>query len=555
MEHLQAVEIWKHLNHRFGLHFRKKDGRDNQLYNKLKESLDCPKETGIGTFLECNKNITALQFVQAFLSVTEPFSIMYKDILAIMKEFSMKEVNESLKIRCELDNSQLDFNLEHFKELIRVEFELLQVIQQRVWLPEFINEIPHFFKILTGNSIVIDTQREMSEELESPKIYSHSKLNEYLFEVYSLLLNIKNQNIGDSNWRGPYSLVKPFYDDFVSNGLPTNIEKAIKYYEETFSQLKSKPVEVEIMVEKLEEYLNLPFWKNRWYVYEVWITLRTVKVLKNYKIKLNVGREGVLPLSSGRHSHVGTFIDDKKQEYTLHAQLQTSVEGFENRKGMEPDLRIIEGENCESEFTKVVIECKQRIEMSKEHLEKNIGLYEYGAPNSNNIFVNYDVFPHIEENKFKRTQLLSKVRPNNTKEFYKRLNEILLISNIIPPKNKINNWALLLDTSGSMRQHLISGVKRELLTILEKIEVEKYFYFNSDLIEPIYDTLKSLLENIVPNGGTNLNGTLKTLMKKHPNIKCIIVITDHNLIIYDDEVREYFDRIQEVNITKIKSEL
>ncbi|HDR6244299.1 TPA: hypothetical protein QCU24_002015 [Bacillus cereus] len=63
MEHLQAVEIWKHLNHRFGLHFRKKDGRDNQLYNKLKESLDCPKETGIGTFLECNKNITALQFV------------------------------------------------------------------------------------------------------------------------------------------------------------------------------------------------------------------------------------------------------------------------------------------------------------------------------------------------------------------------------------------------------------------------------------------------------------------------------------------------------------
>lgn len=555
MVYLQPINLWQHLKHRFGLHLRKEGGRDNQLYDKLKENLGCPKEIGIERFLKDNPTITSLRFIQAFLSVTEPFSNMYKDIFAVMKEFSMKEVHEAVKIRCELDNENLDFNLEHFKELIRIESKVREVIQQKLWKPEFVNEIPHFFRILTSNSIVVNHQQELAEVLESPKTYFHPKLDEYLYEVYNLLLNIKNQKLRDSNWNGPYGLAKPYYDEFVSNGLPIDTEEAIEYYERVFSMLESKPVEIEVIVEKLEDYLNLPFWKNRWYVYEVWITLRTVKALKNYNIELNVGSEGVLPLKSGRYSKVGTFIDEKNQEYTLHAQLQTAVEGFENRKGMEPDLRITKGNILRSNFTKIIIECKQRINMNKEQLEKNIELYEHGASNSNNLFVNYDVFPDIDKRKFKRTQLLSDVRPNNTEEYYNVLNHLLLISNIIPQKNKKNYCALLIDSSGSMDEYLTLEVKDELLTILETVEVDKYFYFNSDLIEPIYNTPKSLLENLVPNGGTNLDCALKTLVKKHSDIKSILIIADHNPILYSSETREYFDKIQVLNITEKKWEI
>ncbi|WEA41648.1 vWA domain-containing protein [Lysinibacillus fusiformis] len=555
MVNLQAIDLWQRLNHRFGLHLRKDGGRDNQLYNKLKENLGCPKEIGIDRFLKTTPNITALRFIQAFLSVTEPFSNMYKDIFAVMKEFSMKEAHETVKISCELDNENLDFNLEHFKELIRVESLVRQTIDQRDWEPAFMNEIPHFFKLLTNNSMIVNDNQKLAEVLEPPKTHSHPKLDEYLYEIYNLLLNIKNQKLGDSDWYGSYGFAKPYYDEFISNGLAIDIEKAIAYYERVFSMLKSKPIEIEVIVENLEEYLNLPFWKNRWYVYEVWITLRTVKALKNYKIQLNVGSEGVLPLKSGRYSKVGSFIDEKNQEYTLHAQLQTAVDGFENRKGMEPDLRITKGNKLESNFTKIIIECKQRIHMNKEQLEKNIKLYEYGARNSNNIFVNYDVFPDIEWSKFQRTQLLSDVRPNNTKEFYKVVNHLLLTSNIIPPKNKKNYCALLIDSSGSMDIHLTSEIKDELLTILETIEVDKYFYFNSDLIEPIYDTPKTVLENLVPNGGTNLDCALKTLVKKHSDIKSLLIIADHNPIPNSSEKKKYFDKIQVLNITEKRWEI
>lgn len=227
----------------------------------------------------------------------------------------MKEAHEAVKIRCELDNENLDFN----KELIRFESLVRQTIEQRDWEPAFMYEIPLFFEILTNNPVIANRNQEFTEVLEPPKTYSHPKLDEYLYEIYNLLLNIRNQKLGNSDWNDSYSFVKQNYDEFISNGLANDIEKAIAYYERVFSMLKSKPIEIEVIVENLEEYLNLPFWKNRWYVYEVWITLRTVKALKKYKIELNVGSKGVLPLRPGRYSKVGTFIDEKNHEYTLHA--------------------------------------------------------------------------------------------------------------------------------------------------------------------------------------------------------------------------------------------
>ncbi|MEO2222992.1 vWA domain-containing protein [Priestia megaterium] len=551
LENFQAIDIWHLLNHRFGLHFRKEGGRDNQLYNKLKENLCCPKELGIGKFLRLNPQITALRFIQALLGVTEPFSNMYKDIFTTMKEFSVKEAYEAILIRYELENEQIEFNLDHFKEFLKVESLVRQVIQQRVWSPQFVNEIPHFFKVLTNNSIVIERHPVLTDVLEQPPTYSDPKLNEYLFEVYNLLLEIKTHRLGEGLWLGAYNLAKPFYDEFTSKDFSLNIKEATAAYEEIFSRLDSEDVEVEVLIEKFIEYLNLPFWKNRWYVYEVWITLRTVKALENFNIKLNVQSDGVLPLSSGRYSHVGTFIDEKNQEYTLHAQLQTSVEGFEKRKGMEPDLRIIEGHNVESDFTKIIIECKQRIEMNKEQLEKNIELYEYGASNSHNIFVNYDLFPNIQKDKFKRTQLISNVRPNNIGEFYKVLNKLLLTYDIIPKRSKDNYNALLLDSSASMDGYLTYDVKDKLLAILDEIDVDNYFYFNSDLIESVYNTPKSLIDNVTPKGGTNLKCALETLMKKYTDVKSVIIITDQDPSLYSSEVREQFNKIHELNILEI----
>lgn len=553
MNIVRAMDVWELLNNRNGLHLRKEEGRDNQLYEGLKKGLGCKTGIGLGMYLKNNPNITAVRFIQAMLTIAEPFAMMYRDIYRVMKEFNVKKNEESIKCAYNLDEiDRINFDLEHFKEFERIEIKIKREINQKIWTPEFLFEVPSFFRILTDNSLNLEEPNVGI--LQFPNLKEHSELTPYLMEIYSILKHIEEKGLSTTaEWSDPYPLAKIYYTAFINQNKVLKINEAISYYEKCFSKLETRKIEINIITEVLEEYLDLPFWKYRWYIYEVWVTMITLEELRKFNVRLNLVENNVLPLSSGRSSFVANFIDKYEQLYTVHAQLLTSVEGYKDRKGIQPDLRIIKGDKRNPEKTKIIIEYKQRLHMNKITLEDNVNLYEYGARNSWNLFVNYDRFPLEVIDEAKRTKLVSNVIPNQVSEFIKVFQDLLAEAGIYP-KKKESFDAVLLDISYSMIEELSTGRKAILSSLLNKIEYGILFYFSNRLLETNNQSPDSFIENLYFDGSTDLESALLTMKNKYNNLNNILVITDGFYSNIPIEIINHF-RLKEIHPAEVEDYL
>lgn len=558
---------------RRGFDPRAKDGRDNILYLKLKKELKCPEDIGLQRFLTSSK-LSAADFIIAFFKVVEPFSLMYRDIYSVMKQHSVKSGSESIKIRFDSLDATFDIDLSDFQEWMHVQNIMRRTLETRLWSQKDFWKLSEYFSML-GAKRNWNYQRrfEPSEryDVSKPVPSGFTRLDDALEVIYNLLSNTaseiyeanrpseerfatvlcevsraRNENNDDeydrhslltnaSFTRETFPSVLYSYEDLlerIQDGSwnRTRLEESLSYFKEILSKLRSEGREEDVIVETFFKILELPFWKYRWYVYEVWTTMILVRTLSEYGIELLLEGGTILPLRRGKGSVVGQFQDQNGRTYFIITQRQTSVSGILGRKAICPDIRVAEHPGTLPEQTIVIVECKQRRTMREHDLQKNISLYEQGAPSSiQNIFVNYDQFPMVSV-KSVRTSLLSEFQPKNphkVQDFSEIVLKEMMKANILPKRPRFD--ALLIDISGSMQNaYDDTSIQDNLLTFLHQNRGLRIFYFNDNLIEPGKIPPETLAQSIRSRitGGTSLSCTLESLKRNYPNLKKIAILTD-----------------------------
>jgi hypothetical protein len=314
----------------------------------------------------------------------------------------------------------------------------------------------------------------------------------------------------------------------LANIKPHKAKEAIEYFEEEIWSKLQFRIKEEV-VKELLDVLNLPFWKYRWYLYEVWATMHTIDAFTDYNISFNVDSSGTLAVDRGRTTAIAT-INTNKGDLKFIAQLKTPVAGMRKRKSIKPDLRVCVEPVENPDNTLLLVELKQRKKMTPKYLSEIIAAYEKGCPKSvQNYFLNYDeLSPKCNTLTTMRTQLVGDFNTSHPAliSWYKKDIVKHIINLGYGPEKQFD--AILFDISGSMAGRYDSAeVQEAIKTLLLNNRQSLIFLFNVQLIEPKAKdplAIAELLKNTW--GETELEPCLKQLLSNFKDIKRILVITD-----------------------------
>jgi hypothetical protein len=91
-----GAELYAEMSRR-GLEIRKVDGRDDGLFQQLRQDLNCPNERLMDFLRE--SNISAKRFLITFLNIVKPFSQMFAEIWTYLSLHYAPKAAEAVSIR------------------------------------------------------------------------------------------------------------------------------------------------------------------------------------------------------------------------------------------------------------------------------------------------------------------------------------------------------------------------------------------------------------------------------------------------------------------------
>ena len=580
-----SAELYRLIS-RENLHLRRGYGRDDALLRQLANKLELDPNKSVPKQLE-SKRISLEEFVQAFFSLTEPFAKMLSNIYTVMQHHQARTAIHSIRMRFSFQkiSEKLDFDLKHYREWLAIYRKLHGNLTIRLWSPNDIGKLFHPIKVLRDvygehgewtksyssplpnpRILYIDPQwrplRKLRDSMEQLRQIASEETDEHE-KAISVLTEAKDKKeetieLDPSEVR---LMLSDFWPGFVrllsqlKKSPPTKrfVRAAINALQEidrTLNEIRRTRVDGKIVVRELVELLRLPFWKHRWRVYEGWVMFEVIDCVNEYKATLELIGDR-LAIVEYKPTKVAQFEELNGIVYEIWTQLSTTVEIPHKRKHIMPDIRLCKGNASSSENTFLIVECKQRTAMRPKNLEDLIEDYTRGADKSIlNLFVNYDMFPKISSVvKFPHTKLLSNVNPaypSMVDEFKSLIKEALMGHGIEPAVPQFD--AILFDVSASMRgRYNDSQIGKACKDLLRENPHSKIFFFSSNLLPvkrlPII-VLTSKLEEMI-SGSTNLDGALRQLHTRHPNIRRLAVVTDGG---YDDPIRSgrLFEIIEEL---------
>jgi len=541
---LDTVSLWDEICRR-GLQ-PGKGGRDEALLDELRRRLNLRKKGDIRNQL---KQIKVEEFVYAFFGIVEPFAKMYAEIYSLMQQFGARRAKENILIKFDFTfpGGRLEFDINKFKDSYEV---LLRVRKLKIiWTDNDLLKLFKLFRIIEEGLKNMRPTPHVSYKrgvnFKLPDVpYFRGGLYEVLKKVrdavqgcIELVDSVPNIDSEHPLW-GIYCVLTdlvPGLQRILLQGAArlANIEshkarEAIDYFEkEIWSKLQFRINEE--FVKELLDVLNLPFWKYRWYLYEVWATMHTIDAFTDYNISFNVDSSGTLAVDRGRTTVIAT-INTNKGNLKIIAQLKTPVVGIRKRKSIKPDLRVCVEPVENPNNTLLLVEFKQRKKITPKELSEIITVYEMGCPKSvQNYFLNYDEFsPKCNTLSTVRTQLVGDFNPSHPEliSWYKKDIIKHIINLGYGPEKQFD--AILFDISGSMKGKYDSAeVQEAIKTLLSHNRQSLIFLFNVQLIEPKTkdpSEIPELLKNT--GGGTELEPCLKQLLSAFKDIKRILLITD-----------------------------
>jgi hypothetical protein len=311
-------------------------------------------------------------------------------------------------------------------------------------------------------------------------------------------------------------------------------------------------------VSVLLRFFELPFWKERNRLYEVWTLVHFVQLLRGVTFELNVkhgrwhltygdSKEPVV-LARGRGFTVEVWY-----QYKLKAGLKMFAD-----EPIDPEILVVYRQDGVPPERLVLIECKERKDYDVREIKKLAAFYRLQAGAALNLFCNYyDCAPPSGVQVFGDTQpivICDRFRPGNPvtaeidRHFVRLMND----------KLGIFLQAVLIDISGSMSGKDILGVYQGLHEYLACLPGSKSlcgtFADRVVFYEP--DRLAELLRGpLVTAGGTEFSGALSSLrdeiQRDNPGSAVVnfFVITDSDFDSRDWDWLREVDSTGSYNIT------
>jgi hypothetical protein len=192
------------------------------------------------------------------------------------------------------------------------------------------------------------------------------------------------------------------------------------------------------VVKHLVEFLTLPFWKRRWYLYELWTLVRVLSIaerswtvdLQNVESPQGGTIEWKLP--GGMAITPVAIVGDGPQRVQCWSQRKSYHPG--TGAGLEPDLRLMREEPPYHDI--LIIENKDRLTTRKGALAEILDRYAGGTCAEATWLVNYEAFPpsvaELEAQWSGRVRFASRFRPGSVPEEFTRQIEDLLRQHLGP---------------------------------------------------------------------------------------------------------------------------
>lgn len=541
-----GAELYRELKKR-GLHLRKENGRDNKLLILLANKLRC-ESNKIQDYLD-NSDVTAETFLLCFMEVTEPFSKMYQEIWKFLSDYKAPNVTESLSVRFgfENDDRKVAIDLDTFREQITRITNLTTSELNIEWPYEALSHLFQVSQILLRDVAGLSLNSKYipgdSMQLPIPQVASHS-FDPIIVKIRDLFQKIidNSKNIDRARTEKSYiltDLMPAWHYVFDNTEKISDVGKsqAFDYYQSNIEPLidSQRKIKQQIIRDTLD-ILNLPFWRHRWHMYEVWCTVKALQALKVYNPVLKI-IGGRIPIDGYEAGIIAGLHSEGFPEACVGVQYQTAFVK-DKRKGIKPDLRVWFNQKVDdTENAALVIEYKQHKNLNRTYIKEIMEAYTQGCPNSGGVIVvNYDNLDGDPDCPPGAT-LLTEFHPSNASvlsHFDKAVFEGLTKAGFRIKAAKI----LLLDVSGSML-----GRYDKIVNVLAKLDKRsdiEIIHFNFRITE------NEMEEAYLPKvrGGTDRSNALKELYQIKGHLREVLIVSDEILSVnttpYIDNIYECF---------------
>ena len=375
-------------------------------------------------------NVTAQEYLTILLGVLEPLSQMYVQIWEYCKSTLSRTTKDGMAVAW-------DFKIG--SKTIPVDFEAFRRYQLlKAGLPkkDLFNKLCNEF----AEACKSEPRLSKASFKLPPKPHHASSLG-----VASQLQEwcVKLEELGLRN-QGYYGIA-----DAVS-ALERIAPNPVFWTTHAFKHLKPLVTECANQLHP-EDIIDLPFWKYRWHVYELWCLAVSLKLFHQRGFNLVQSVNGVALLQLNR----GVLIAQRTETPQGKIYYQPTYQNYQSET-VHPDIVITQGnttvENIDSDSVLAIVECKQHAMPKKNGLQvikkrdfDNVAKkYEQSVAKQNGklVIVNYDTLD------FERNYcLLDGFYPSNESGLECELKNIL---NYFSPTAVQRSTVLVIDASASM---------------------------------------------------------------------------------------------------------
>lgn len=455
-----AADVYRSLRDEGLMLRRDGTGRDDALWAELVFRLGFgPDITDLPSGLEA-RNTTVEEFVRAFLTCFEPFAVMMADICLFMERHGAVRSYHGLAISYQFseDDKAVKFTLSHFQEFWRSYHTVYERSVFQLWslwyLRSYMNDLAKHIDAYSalapeterpipqwepGQSVPIElqsdgvvlahanilhelwgsVQRSINRSAQgdqppsSPFVAENDNLHEGASRIFrnqelaSLrppsdkelaelreLLIAGHQHLAKASWLLSEGAEAPHFSASYEYGKPNSLPVILEQYKD----LPTHERLVESLAEEIHSILRLPAWKHRWQLYQVWVGLYVLDLLREQDLDFVVhAPDGKLELYEHHPAHIAD-LRECKSFISFWSELQTAVAGDSGSvQSIRPDYRLARSPFTLPKSTLLLVEAKQRISMTSMQLQGLYERYRAGCPEGALLFVNYDDFPRNDD--------------------------------------------------------------------------------------------------------------------------------------------------------------
>lgn len=448
-----------------------------EIFKPLQASLPSTSATDLDSLLETNA-VSVEEFLVAFFKVVQPFADMMVDLLRLFEEAGANQGKLNLAVRFNFDKDlpPLEFDLEHFRRWQESWQRVAGTYLANLWNGNSLWSLNSLLRSMDAkvrdpsmkqwldDYFGRDNRRGRWSDTEpaSPQC-GVQELDATLVRVWRVWLTVVRHSKQYGNdreqlnqlWKSerrteplhpeceedqepwPLGLLGGLDSDLWTASLARGAyskAEAIRELPESersreahalnqklrdlFDSLQVVEVEGESLQRTLQDFLNLPIWRQRHELYSAWVSTQIVNALRDHGVEIHcIGGQLLFEFKGTHLATIGTF----RPNLHLMAELRSPLaapRGAGRKRAIQPDYSLITSPITSPECSILEVECKQYLAASKRKFADALTDYANGRPNAQIVLVNYgpaanDILDEVDAGVRARTHVVGLMRPRS----------------------------------------------------------------------------------------------------------------------------------------------